>query len=113
MGAYCLKNPERIAAFGYILLMAAQVYTILERQVRKKLENPDEEPIEGLARKKTKRPTGYAIKYILSAILLVRIKYRRHECWKLSKELNENQKRILSLAGFDESIYYKEVKLKN
>ncbi len=48
VGAYCLKNPERIVAFGYILLMAAQVYTILERVVRKKLENPDEEPVEGL-----------------------------------------------------------------
>src|SRR5659263_265206 len=29
VGAYCLKNPERIVAFGYILLMAAQVYTCL------------------------------------------------------------------------------------
>ncbi len=40
VGAYCLKNPERIIAFGYILLMAAQVYTILERLVRKKTCKP-------------------------------------------------------------------------
>ena len=44
VGAYCLKSPERIVAFGYILLMAAQIYTILERQVRKALDNPDEKP---------------------------------------------------------------------
>ena len=73
VGAYCSKNPERIVAFGYILLMAAQVYTILERVVRKNLENPDEEPVEGLNRQKTKKPTAYAIEYVLSAILVMRV----------------------------------------
>ncbi len=113
VGAYCLKNPERIVAFGYILLMAAQVYTILERIVRKNLENPDEEPVEGLNRQKTKKPTAYAIEYVLSAILVIRLQKKKCEEWILSKELNNNQKRILKLAGFDESIYYKTVKVKN
>ena len=109
VGAYCLKNPERIVAFGYILLMAAQVYTILERVVRKKLENPDEEPVEGLNRQKTKRPTTYAIEYVLSAILVMRVQKKKSEEWILSKELDKNQKRILNLAGFDERIYCKSV----
>ena len=109
VGAYCLKNPERIVAFGYILLMAAQVYTILERVVRKKLENPDEEPVEGLNRQKTKRPTTYAIEYVLSAILVMRVQKKKSEEWILSKELDKNQKRILNLAGFDERIYCKSM----
>ncbi|MCX9079342.1 MAG: IS1634 family transposase [Candidatus Methanoperedens sp.] len=109
VGAYCLKNPERIVAFGYILLMAAQVYTILERVVRKNLENPDEEPVEGLNRQKTKKPTAYAIEYVLSAILVIRVQKKKSEEWILSKELNKNQKRILNLAGFDERIYCKSV----
>lgn len=29
VGAFCLKNPERIAAFGYVVLLAAMVYTLL------------------------------------------------------------------------------------
>jgi transposase len=110
VGAYCLKNPERIVAFGYILLMAAQVYTILERVVRKNLENPDEEPVEGLNRQKTKRPTAYAIEYVLSAILVMRVQKKKYEEWILSKELNKNQKRILNLAGFDERIYCKSLR---
>ena len=110
VGAYCLKNPERIVAFGYILLMAAQVYTILERIVRKNLENPDEEPVEGLNRQKTKRPTAYAIEYVLSAILVMRVQKKKYEEWILSKELNKNQKRILNLAGFDERIYCKSLR---
>jgi transposase len=110
VGAYCLKNPERIVAFGYILLMAAQVYTILERVVRKNLDNPDEEPVEGLNRQKTKRPTTYAIEYVLSAILVMRVQKKKSEEWILSKELDKNQKRMLNLAGFDEKIYCKSVR---
>ncbi len=113
VGAYCLKNPERIVAFGYILLMAAQVYTILERIVRKNLEKPDEGPVEGLNRQKTKKPTAYAIEYVLSAILVIRVQKRKCEEWTLSKELNNNQKRILRLAGFDEGVYYKSVRMNN
>ncbi len=113
VGAYCLKNPERIVAFGYILLMAAQVYTILERIVRKNLENPNEEPVEGLNRQKTKKPTAYAIQYVFSAILVIRVLKKKCEEWALSKELNINQKRILKLAGFDESIYRKSVRMNN
>jgi transposase len=113
VGAYCLKNTERIVAFGYILLMAAQVYTILERVVRKNLENPDEEPVEGLNRQKTKKPTAYAIEYVLSAILVIRVQKKRWEEWVLSKELDKNQKRILKLAGFDGSIYHKSLRMNN
>jgi hypothetical protein len=79
-----LKNPERIVAFGYILLMAAQVYTILERIVRKNLEKPDEGPVEGLNRQKTKKPTAYAIEYVLSAILVIRILRKKCEEWVVS-----------------------------
>src|SRR5665811_915370 len=110
VGAYCLKNHERIVAFVYILLIAAQVYTILERIVRKNLENPDEEPMEGLNRQKTKRPTAYAIEYVLSAILVMRVQKKKCEEWILSKELDKNQKRMLNLAGFDEKIYCKSLR---
>ena len=113
VGAYCLKNPERIVAFGYILLMAAQVYTILERIVRKNLEKPEEGPVEGLNRQKTKKPTAYAIEYVLSAILVIRILKKKCEEWVLSKDMNNNQKRILKLAGFNESIYHKTVRVNN
>jgi transposase len=113
VGAYCLKNPERIVAFGYVLLMAAQVYTTLEREVRKSLENIEEEPVEGLNHNKTKKPTGYVIKYILSPILLIRKQNKKSEIWEPSKELSKNQKRILKLAGFDEQIYYESMKTGN
>lgn len=73
VGAYCLKDLGRIVAFGYLILMAALVYALIERQVRRSLENPKEPPIEGLNKIKTKKPTSYAIKVILTPILVARI----------------------------------------
>ncbi len=106
VGAYCLKDPSRIVAFGYLILMAALVYALLERQVRRSLENPKEPPIEGLDRRKTKKPTSYAIKVILTPILVARIVDPAGEQYLLASILSENQKRVLRLAGFDQSIYY-------
>ncbi len=60
--------------------------------------------MEGLNHQKTKKPTGYAIKYILSALLVIRVQKKKSEVWALSKELDKNQKRILKLAGFDDNI---------
>jgi len=106
VGAFCLKEPERIAAFGYVVLLAAMVYTLLERQVRRALAKPEEEPVEGLNRKLTHRPTSYAIQTALSAILVVGQVKRGRLGLRLSGVLSQNQRRLLRLAGFDEGIYH-------
>ena len=106
VGAFCLKEPERIAAFGYVVLIAAMVYTLLERQVRKALAQPEEAPVEGLNRQLTKKPTSYAIQTALSAILVVGLRSGGRAELRPSGDLSKNQKRLLQLAGFDESIYH-------
>jgi len=52
VGSFCLKKPERIAALGYLVLMAAMIYTLWERRVRKALLDLDVAPIKGLNRQK-------------------------------------------------------------
>jgi len=105
VGAMCLKKPERLAALGYVLLMAAIIYTLWERRVRRALISPDEEPIEGLNRQKTKKPTSYALQVVLGAILvLYRIQNGELLIW-LSKPLKPNQKRVIQLSGFSPEIY--------
>lgn len=71
LGAFCLKRPERIAALGYVLLLAAWVYVLGERRVRDALSVPDAEPIEGLNRQKTTRPTSYALRSVLTPIMVL------------------------------------------
>jgi transposase len=106
VGAFCLKKPERIIAFGYVLLMAAMIYTLLERQVRKALENRDELPVLGLDKRPTHLPTSWAIFTALTSILIIALPDR--EAWSLrpSRPLSLNQARILKLAGFSPDIYF-------
>ena len=105
VGAFCLKKNERLASLGYVLLMAAVIYTLWERRVRLALANVYEKPIEGLNRVKTKKPTSYALQTIMSGILvLYRILNGEKVIW-LSKPLTSNQKRVVELSGFSSEIY--------
>jgi len=105
VGSFCLKKPERIAALGYLVLIAAMIYTLWERRVRKALSDPDVAPIEGLNQQKTRKPTAFALQKALSSILiLAQIVNGKMTIW-LPKPLKKNQKRILELSGFGEEIY--------
>jgi len=105
VGSFCLKKPERLAVLGYVLLMAAIVYTLWERRVRKALAKDDVEPIEGLNRQKTKRPTAYALEMVLTPILVQsQRKGNTLRIW-LPKRLPLNERRVIKLSGFSERIY--------
>lgn len=106
VGAFCLKKPERIAAFAYILLIAAMVYTLWERQVRRALLPPQAKPLLGLDNRPTKQPTAYALKTILSPILVIAFFLAGQCFFRPAQPLTDNQKRALTLAGFGEHIYH-------
>jgi len=108
VGSFCLKKPERVAALGYILFMAAVIYTLWERRVRMALDNEDIEPIEGLNRQMTKRPTAYALEVVLNAILVQSQRIgSKIRIW-LPKPLSRNKRRVIELSGFDIDIYQGE-----
>lgn len=107
VGAFCLKKPERVAAFGYVVLLAAIVYTLLERQVRQALAQPGQPPLRSLDNKLTQQPTTYAIQVILSPILVLQEMVNGRPEFRLNWPLSENQRRVLELAGFSEAIYHR------
>lgn len=105
VGSFCIKKPERLAALGYVLLMAALVYTLWERRVRRALANDSADPIEGLNRRKTKRPTAFALEMALTPILVQTQRIgNRLRIW-LPKRLPLNKRRVIELSGFSEKIY--------
>jgi len=106
VGAFCLKKPKRVAALGYVVLLAAIVYTLLERQVRQALTEPGQPPLLGLNNIPTRRPTAYAIQVILSPILVLQEAVDGQSCFRLNRPLSENQRRVLHLVGFSEAIYH-------
>jgi transposase len=71
VGSFCLKKPERIAALGYLLLIAALIYTLWEHRVRKALSDPQVVPIDSLNQQKTKTPTTFALQKVMSSILIL------------------------------------------
>ena len=105
IGAFCLKKPERLAALGYVLLMAAIIYTLWERRVRIELAKENVLPIEGLNKRKTKKPTTYALQTVLSSILVLSERIGKKWLIWLPRPLELNQKRVLELSGFSEDIY--------
>ena len=108
VGSFCLKKPERVAALGYILFMAAVIYTLWERRVRMALDNEDIELIEGLNRQKTKKPTAYALEVVLNPILVLSQRIgNKLRIW-LPKPLSRNRQRVIELSGFDVDIYQGE-----
>ncbi|MEA3458318.1 MAG: IS1634 family transposase [Candidatus Thermoplasmatota archaeon] len=105
VGSFCLKKPERIAALGYLVLIAAMIYTLWERRVRKALSDSGIAPVEGLNRQKTRKPTAFALQKVMSSIMVLsKITDGRMSVW-LPKPLKFNQKRILELSGFSDEIY--------
>lgn len=112
LGAFCLKKPERIAALGYVLLLAALIYVLWERRVRRALSAPDAVPIEGLNRRKTTRPTTYALQSVMSPILVQSERTEdMYRVW-LPRSLTKNQLHVLELSGFSEGIYQGVLPLK-
>jgi len=105
VGSFCLKKPERIAALGYLVLMAAMIYTLWERRARKALSDSDVAPIEGLNRQKTRKPTAFALQKVMSSILVQSKTVNGKMSIWLPKPLKFNQKRILELSGFSDEIY--------
>ena len=99
-----LKTPTRVEALAYVILIALMVLTLLERTVRENLKGEKERLIVS-GNRKTLNPTGTAIIETLSKIAVILIYNQEKRKWERRCDLNENLKRLVHLAGFDESIY--------
>ncbi len=100
-----VKTPDRVMALGYIFLMALLIFSLLERRVRKNLKKENEILIIP-GKKKSDSPTGTMILAMLSSIHVARMIFDNMIVRRLPKNLINNQiRRLLVLAGFDETIY--------
>ncbi len=106
VGPLLLEKNHRIDALGYIIILALFVYSILERRVRKALEEEDE-PIILRGKIKSSRPTGRRIIELFSSIIVV-LEYNHAEGGAVKRYIDKrfnHLNRVAKLAGFDMSIY--------
>lgn len=99
-----IKTPSRVEAMSYVVLIALMILTLLERTVRENLKG-EEERIIVSGKRKTFTPTGVSIIEALEQIQVVMIYNESEGTWEKYCKLSDNLKRLIQLAGFDESIY--------
>lgn len=99
-----LANEERIIGLMFLLTIALQCFTLIEFQIRRQLQTPQDE-IAGLyagnPKRKTQRPTAERILTAFSGITL----YHHRDGTSEITPLNDLQRRILQLMKLPETIY--------
>lgn len=101
-----LNNENRILALGFVYLVALMIYTLMERQIRKKLKAEGEE-IKG-NKGTTNNPTGQVLFRDLRGIAVASFAIG-DKVYKKTSNLTEMHKLIVSLFGFDIQIYHPPV----
>jgi len=72
-----LKKPSRIDALGMVLIIALMVWRLMERNMRKYVENTGTQ-LPGWAGRTTERPTSFMMTTIMRGIMVARIGTNRH-----------------------------------
>ena len=98
--AMLLKKTERIEVLGMILLLCLLIWNLIERQLRRHVEESGE-TLDGWDRKRTRRPTSFMFSVKFRWIILLRDHGRR----RLASPLTEAQREYLHALGFTEDIY--------
>lgn len=95
-----LKKPQRIEALGLVLLLSLLIWNLMQRQMRMYLDQTNSS-IEGLDRRKTSRPTTYAMTTHFRSVQIIRYGNVR----MLKKPLKPVQLDYLKALGLTEDIF--------
>ncbi|MGG5252409.1 IS1634 family transposase [Neobacillus sp. SM06] len=102
--AVFVKTPERIEALGIVYVMALLIYGMLEYRVRTEMKL-QEKPLILKGNRKLFEPTGKALLEQLQDIRFIVIRQGGQTLRYLPDNIGDETKRIVSLAGYDMSIY--------
>jgi transposase len=100
-----LKTPGRIEALGMILLIALLVWNLMERSLRKWIEENDKDLI-GWDKKKTRKPTSFMM---MIKFMGVQVCEYENEYF-LTTSLTEVQQEYLTALNFDSSVFKRNYK---
>lgn len=96
---FFVKNPKRLEALGYVMLMALLLWSVLERRVRMNLDASGEGPVVDTTGMKKKKPTSMVCRHILNGIKMMRVKTTTgYTPWQLSAPLKKEQLRIMRFS---------------
>jgi len=102
--ALFLKNPERLEALGYVLLMALFIYMTIENRLRLALSQKNTR-IHLFGGWRTSKPTAKQIIQLLSHINIIYWYDRDDGRWYRDVTYNERIKRVFELLEIDPACY--------
>jgi transposase len=106
VGPIYLHNKKRVKAFGYVMMMAVLLYSVLERLIRKAMEK-ETEPLILPGKRKSFAPTALSILELLETILVMKVQMQGQSLRVLPDHTEKQLDRILTLLEFDQGIYTK------
>ncbi len=95
-----LKKPERIEALGMILLVALLIATLMERSLRKYVQQ-DKTTLPGWVKRRTTRPTFFMMTTKFTGIIIVKRNHHRF----LAKPLTSVQRQYLAALQLPANVF--------
>ena len=89
-----LKRPTRVAAFGYVMLMAYLVYALVQRAIRNALPEGELLAVEG---RKTDHPTAQAVFDVIAHAKVLHVKFPGQSLARIFLTPSAKAARILEL----------------
>lgn len=97
--AFFLHKPERIEALGYVLMLAALIFSLLERRIRQ-----SGQPLITPVRGQLDNPTGREVLQNIESVVVIRTD-ALHRQLSIPLPSRKPFRDILAMAGFNETIY--------
>ena len=96
-----LKKPGRIAALGLVLLLSLLVWSLMQRSLRKSVEEEPGRVLTDLANRPTKRPTSFILVHKFLNVIILKIGQHR----RLAHPLKRDQLNYLQALGLDHTVF--------
>ena len=96
-----LKNPGRIDALGLVLLLSLLVWSLMQRCLRKSIQEQPDLRLTDLDNKPTKRPTSFIMVHKFLKVTVLKIGETR----RLSRQLSFDQRQYLIALGLNPTVF--------
>ena len=96
-----LKKPGRIDALGLVLLLSLLVWSLMQRSLRKSVEEHPERVLTDLADRPTIRPTAFILVHKFLSVTILKLGNHR----RLAHTLKRDQLNYLRALGLDQTIF--------
>lgn len=97
------KKPERVEAFGYVVLMAYLVYALVQRAIRRALPASEKLKVEG---RKTDRPTAQVVLDVIAHAKVLHVLVPGERCRRIFLVPSTKIRRIMELLEIPADAFF-------